>query len=227
MGTRGLNRERLVEIAHAFVTANGLDALTMRRLAAAAQVTPGALYKHVHDKRDLHRAMADAVYATVDLSDIDLSTPTVDQVISCCQRMRAAMLSFRDGGRVVAGSYSPFAATANIAGTLRALLQAVTLPQFDAGDIAYALRNYTTGFVIEEQAYLALDDTGEWESLVEALEPDARDLPGGISDAIVILTDDRDRRYLAGLVVILTGTVNAQIGRIMMKPAASAKKTVT
>ncbi|HSY14696.1 MAG TPA: TetR/AcrR family transcriptional regulator C-terminal domain-containing protein [Jatrophihabitantaceae bacterium] len=211
MGTRGLNRERLVEIAHDFVSANGLDALTMRRLAVAAHVTPGALYKHVHGKRDLQRAMADAVYATVDLSDIDLSTPTVDQVITCCARMREAMLRFRDGARIVAGSYSPFAATANIAGTLRALLQAVTAPQFDAGDIAYALRNYTTGFVIEEQAYLALKSTGEWEHLVEALEPDARDLPGGMSDAVVILTDDRDKRYLAGLIAILTGTVNTRL----------------
>ena len=219
-----LNRERLVAIAHDFVSTNGLDALTMRRLAVAAQVTPGALYKHVQGKRDLQRAMADAVYATVDLSDIDLSTPTVDQVITCCTRMREAMLRFRDGGRIVAGSYSPFAATANIAGTLRALLQAVTVPQFDAGDIAYALRNYTTGFVIEEQAYLALERTGEWERLVEALEPDARDLPGGMSDAVVILTDDRDKRYLAGLIAILTGTVNTPVDRTRMKLAPSAKK---
>jgi hypothetical protein len=31
---RGLSRDRLVEIAHEYVAANGLDALTMRRLAA-------------------------------------------------------------------------------------------------------------------------------------------------------------------------------------------------
>jgi len=207
MVSRGLTRDRLVAIAHDFVAANGLDALTVRRLAAAAQVTPGALYKHFRDKRDIQRAMADAIFATIDLTDINTEAPTVAQVITCCERMRAAMLQFRDGGRIVAGSYSPFAATATISGTLRTLLRAITLPHFDAGDVAYTLRNYTTGFVIEEQAYLALVSTGEWNPLVEALASKADDQVNGTSDAVAILTGDRDRRFLAGLTTILTGII--------------------
>jgi AcrR family transcriptional regulator len=207
MPAHGLNRDRLVAIAHDYVAANGVDTLTMRRLAIAAKVTPGALYKHFRDKRDLQRAMADAVYATVDLSDIDTDSPTVEQVITCCERIRAAMLAFRDGGRIVAGSYSPFAATATISAILRKLLVGVILPSFDAGDIAYALRNYTTGFVIEEQAYLSLVTGGEWEALVQALPRQDATETGRSSDAIAILTSDRDQRFRAGLAVILTGTV--------------------
>ena len=207
MVSRGLSRDRLVAIAHDFVSANGLDALTVRRLAAAAQVTPGALYKHFRDKRDIQRAMADAIFATIDLADINTEAPTVAQVITCCERMRAAMLQFRDGARIVAGSYSPFAATATISGTLRTLLRAITLPHFDAGDVAYTLRNYTTGFVIEEQAYLALVSTGEWNPLVDALASKADDQVNGTSDAVAILTDDRDMRFFAGLTTILTGII--------------------
>jgi len=207
MVSRGLSRDRLVAIAHDFVSANGLDALTVRRLAAAAQVTPGALYKHFRDKRDIQRAMADAIFATIDLADINTEAPTVAQVITCCERMRAAMLQFRDGARIVAGSYSPFAATATISGTLRTLLRAITLPHFDAGDVAYTLRNYTTGFVIEEQAYLALVSTGEWNPLVDALASKAGDQVNGTSDAVAILTGDRDRRFFAGLTTILTGII--------------------
>jgi len=207
MVSRGLTRDRLVAIAHDFVAANGLDALTVRRLAAVAQVTPGALYKHFRDKRDIQRAMADAIFATIDLTDINTEAPAVAQVITCCERMRAAMLQFRDGGRIVAGSYSPFAATATISGTLRTLLRAITLPHFDAGDVAYTLRNYTTGFVIEEQAYLALVSTGEWNPLVEALASKADDQVNGTSDAVAILTGNRDRRFLAGLTTILTGII--------------------
>ncbi len=133
---RGLNRERLVAIAHDYVRANGLDALTMRRLAAAAEVTPGALYKHLRDKRDLERAMADAIFATVDLTGLDTAHSSADQVIVCCGRMRAAMLAFRDGGRIVAGAFSPFAATLVVSGTLRTLLRAITAPGFDAGELA-------------------------------------------------------------------------------------------
>ncbi|MCO5968695.1 TetR/AcrR family transcriptional regulator [Actinoallomurus soli] len=184
-----------------------MDALTMRRLAAAAEVTPGALYKHFRDKRDLQRAMADAVYATIDLAGIDTDSPTVDQVITCCERLRAAMLGFRDGGRIVAGSYSPFAATATISATLRKLLEGLILPSLDAGDVAYALRNYTTGFVIEEQAYLTLLAGGEWDALVQSLPRQGGTEAGRSSDAVAILTGDRDLRFRAGLKVILTGTV--------------------
>lgn len=207
MAARGLNRDRLVAIAHAYVAEHGLDALTVRRLAVAADVTPGALYKHFRNQRDLRRAMADAVYATINLSDIDTTVPSVDHVITCCQRMRAAMLAFRDGGRIVAGSYSPFAATAALGATLRTLLQAITLPSFDAGDLAYVLRNFTVGFLIEEQAYLALVAAGEWDDLVQT--PPGHDVvePAGASDAITILSDNRSQRFRAGIQAILAGTV--------------------
>ncbi len=211
MVTRGLSRDRLVAIAHDFVSANGLDALTMRRVAVAAEVTPGALYKHFRDKRDLQRAMADAVYATIDLADIDIHAATAAHVVTCCERMRAAMLQFRDGGRIVAGSYSPFAATATTGATLRALLGPTTLPHFDAGDVAFALRNYTTGFVIEEQAYLALVSAGEWAPLVDALTANGREQDDGPSHAVTILTGPRDERFRAGLTVILTGVVSERL----------------
>lgn len=208
MVTRGLTRDRLVAIAHDYVAEHGLDALTMRRLAAAAEVTPGALYKHVRDQRDLRRALADSVFATIDLTDIDTAAANTEQVIACFERMRQAMLAFRDGGRIVAGSYSPFAATAALGATVRMLLAGIARPEFDPGDLAYVLRNYTVGFVIEEQAYLALVDSGEWEELIRQPPTQATDTTQG-SDAIGILGDNRDHRFRAGLTAALTGTTIA------------------
>ncbi len=209
VATKRLNRDRLVLIAHDFIDEHGLDALTMRRLAKAADVTPGALYKHVRDQRDLRRALADSVFATIDLSDMNTAAPTPETVITCFERMRTAMLSFRDGGRIVAGSYSPFAATAALSITVRRMLAALTLPGFDPGDIAYTLRNYTVGFVLEEQAYLALVATGEWAELLRHPPLAPSDQPSDYqgSDAVTILSDSRDRRFRAGLEAIITGTV--------------------
>jgi len=68
-------------------------------------------------------------------------------------------------------------------------------------------KHYTTGFVIEEQAYLALVSTGEWNPLVDALASKADDQVNGTSDAVAILTDDRDKRFFAGLTTILTGII--------------------
>lgn len=81
-----------------------------------------------------------------------------------------------------------------------------TGPLFDAGDVAYALRNYTIGFVIEEQAYLALVASGEWDDLVRELPRPGANESRRSSDAIAILSDDRDQRFRAGLETILTGT---------------------
>ncbi|BBY56747.1 TetR/AcrR family transcriptional regulator [Mycobacterium koreense] len=209
MVKRGLTRDALVVIAHQYVAAHGLDALTMRRLAAAAEVTPGALYKHFRDRKDLQRAMADAIYATINLSDIDTTVASVDQVKTCCERMRHAMLTFRDGGRIIAGSYAPLAATLALSTTLTTLLQAITAPGYSAGQLAALLRSYTTGFVVDEQSYLELKASNEWESLVQQIADSAHPRPAGADDLIAILTGDRDQRFNTGLDMILTGLTRA------------------
>ena len=66
--------------------------------------------------------------------------------------------------------------------------------------------SYTIGFVIEEQAYLALVANGEWDDLVRELpRPDANESRRS-SDAIALLSDDRRQRFRTGLETILTGT---------------------
>jgi AcrR family transcriptional regulator len=46
---------------------DGLDAVTLRRLAERLSVTPMALYRHVASKDDLLDGMADLLYAELDL----------------------------------------------------------------------------------------------------------------------------------------------------------------
>ena len=57
-----LGRERLVRAAIALADADGRAALSMRRLAAEVGVGPMALYRHVPDKDELLRLMADAAF---------------------------------------------------------------------------------------------------------------------------------------------------------------------
>lgn len=58
-----LDRSRVVVAAVALADREGLDALSMRRLADELGVVPMALYKHVADKRDLVAGMIDSVVA--------------------------------------------------------------------------------------------------------------------------------------------------------------------
>ncbi len=61
----GLSRDEVVATALSVLGADGLDALSMRRVAAELGVVPNALYSHVADKAELVDAVLDAVLAGV------------------------------------------------------------------------------------------------------------------------------------------------------------------
>jgi len=54
-----LSRDGIVDVARDMVSENGLDRLSLRRLASRLGVTAPALYAHVTDKSDLLRAIAE------------------------------------------------------------------------------------------------------------------------------------------------------------------------
>jgi TetR/AcrR family tetracycline transcriptional repressor len=67
-GRPGLTREAVVARALEIGTAEGLEAVSLRRLALELGVTPMALYRHVRDKQDLINAMTEVVLDGIDAS---------------------------------------------------------------------------------------------------------------------------------------------------------------
>ena len=65
-GRPGLTRETVVARALEIGTAEGLEAVSLRRLAREFGVTSMALYRHVRDKQDLVNAMTEAVLEGID-----------------------------------------------------------------------------------------------------------------------------------------------------------------
>ena len=63
---RRLSREAVVERAIEIGTADGLEAVSLRRLAQEFGVTPMALYRHVGDKQGLINAMTEVVLEGID-----------------------------------------------------------------------------------------------------------------------------------------------------------------
>lgn len=63
-----LSRERIVEAAAALVDAEGLEAVSVRRLATELGVAGPSLYNHVGTKAEILEAVADAVIEQVDIS---------------------------------------------------------------------------------------------------------------------------------------------------------------
>ncbi|MGW0904198.1 TetR/AcrR family transcriptional regulator C-terminal domain-containing protein [Streptomyces sp. NPDC002853] len=60
---QGLTRERIIRSAIAFADAEGLAALSMRRVAAEFGASTMALYRHVPSKGELVRLMSEAVFS--------------------------------------------------------------------------------------------------------------------------------------------------------------------
>lgn len=63
-----LTRQRIVEVATAIIDAEGLDALSTRRLATELDVRAPSLYNHFATKDEILDAVCDAIIAQVDLS---------------------------------------------------------------------------------------------------------------------------------------------------------------
>ncbi|NGN66652.1 TetR family transcriptional regulator [Streptomyces sp. A7024] len=86
-----LSRERIVTAALALVDAEGLAALSTRRLAAELGVSGPSLYNHFRNKDEILAAAADMVIAKVDLSAFDDGTAWPDALLAWGRSYRAAL----------------------------------------------------------------------------------------------------------------------------------------
>src|SRR5262245_14370750 len=74
-----LSKAAVVQRGMALADAEGLEAVTIRRLAAELGVTPMALYWHFRNKEELLAGLADSVWAEIDVN-VDPAAPWQDQL---------------------------------------------------------------------------------------------------------------------------------------------------
>jgi TetR/AcrR family transcriptional regulator, tetracycline repressor protein len=89
-GRDRLNRTQLVDSAIAVADAEGLDAVTIRRIAAEHGVTAMALYWHFKDKDELLDAIAERLFADTTLPPID-SRPWDEQLTTIFESFLSAV----------------------------------------------------------------------------------------------------------------------------------------
>ena len=75
-----LSRDTVVDRALAIADVEGLDAVTIRRLAQEFGVTPMALYWHVSNKDELLAAMGDRLFADLDADAVASTGPWPQQL---------------------------------------------------------------------------------------------------------------------------------------------------
>ena len=146
MGSRRLiDRGTVVAAALLVVRADGLAALTLRRLADDLGVTAAALYRHVRDKDELVSLLGDAVFEQVELptaADGDWA----EQLAIIARRTRTVLADYPGLGLYVVDSMRifPSANALRLAdASLRLLLQAGFDPK-TAATAQFALRHFAS-----------------------------------------------------------------------------------
>lgn len=149
-----LSRQRILEAAVKLVDAEGLNALTMRRLASELGVEGASLYKHIPNKAALLFGMMRTIFEEM---DPDYPKDPLDWQ----GRLRAGMRSFRQLGlnhpRVFALLNRPWEANTP---RVESELASMILAGFEVKQAAFALRmlaSFVVGFVIWETSSLVRD----------------------------------------------------------------------
>jgi TetR/AcrR family tetracycline transcriptional repressor len=171
-----LSRPRIIDAALALIDAEGLDQVTMPRLAERLGVGTMSLYRHVQDKDDLIDGVAERV-----LSGVEVPAGEPDdwegRVVGYLRRLRDQALAHPALSRILAErglTVGPvFAQLEEVHGILRA----AGFSDSDAVRTFYALLTYVFGFVIWELPRVhrqpASAYTTAWNDAVEQLDPGA------------------------------------------------------
>ncbi len=167
-----LDREQVLAGALELLDADGLDALSMRRLATALGVQNGATYWHFASKQALLAAMAETLLAGLTDGAPD-GGPWRERLAVLAGRLRRGLRSRRDGARLFAGVFFPLPNALAYGDTMTGILRGAGLPTRDAVWAVDALTYYVVGHVAEEQLAEGAADGGReaTERLESALDP--------------------------------------------------------
>ena len=203
-----LSREQIVAAAMELADAEGLDAVSVRKIAARLGAGATSLYWHVRSKNDLFELMFDAAFA-----DLKLPEPSGDWRTD----LRANCLALEELNRrhpwVILLGVQP-AMGPNIARWseyLAKVLGPLGLDRQARTDVIAVLNNYTMGFAHRQTAWEQLREraglTGEqWEERLSRFLDQARqDNPALAADIETRLHLTSQRSFELGLDCVLDG----------------------
>ena len=144
----------------------------MRRLAAALGVQNGATYWHFRSKQALLEAMADTLLTGL-TAGLDAGSPWGERITELARRLRAALLSRRDGARLFSAAFFPLPNALAYGEAMIATLGESGLSSREASWAADTLTYYVVGHTIEEQLAIALPGRGRDATarLTDAVSP--------------------------------------------------------
>jgi AcrR family transcriptional regulator len=205
---RTLTRERVVAEALTVIGADGVDALSMRDLATRLGVVPGALYRHVRNKEQLHDLVLDGVLAEVDC-EVDHSLAWTERVKLLAHRLRA-VLEDHPGVAGLLKTRDPLGPhSLALAEAFLAPLHEAGLSERETGPAFSLVYDYTLGFAlgsptsVNEQRVRDADTRSKLHAFFRSLPADR--FPTLVALGEYVWVDNRDERFTAGLDTLVDG----------------------
>jgi AcrR family transcriptional regulator len=209
-----LTPQRVVTEALAVIAEDGVQALTMRGLAARLGVVPGALYHHVGNKQQLQDLVLDSVLAEVDVH-LDPSLAWTEQLKVLAQQLRQ-VLEDHPGVATILKTRDPLGPhSLALAEAFLSPLQTAGFGDRDAGLAFFLLVDYTIGFAVSSPATSVNEQRVRDHAIRAQLHQFFRSLPSDRFPALAALgehvwVDNRDERFTAGLQVLADGLEHAR-----------------
>lgn len=205
-----LGRGEIVESALAIIDAEGIEALSMRRLGAELGVRAMALYRHVRNKDQLLDLVVEGVLR--DIAPPDISGEWRADVAAIARATRTGLLRHRRAVALVQGR--PWVGPAGLA-ALDLTLGVFRKAGFDGSSAVhaqFALGNYVSGFCAWEAANLgAVADDPQaraaaletYARLIASLPPDRYPNVTALADRLT--AGSLEERFEAGLAALIRG----------------------
>ena len=202
-------QEEIIAAALELLNDSGLSALSLREIAKRLNIRAPALYWYFKSKEDLVDYMAEAILRN-EFGDLQpRGEDEAWQVWLRLQmiRLRRAMLTYTDGGRVVAGAHMYPATTLSVLFEQTLVsLQSSGLDLETAYHITMTATRYTIGYVIEEQASPTPEEAaGEHVRAMIAPFP----LMARVVTELARSSQDEDADFAVGLDYIIKGSTAA------------------
>jgi TetR/AcrR family tetracycline transcriptional repressor len=150
-----LDKGKIVTTAIRLLDKDGLEGVTLRKIATLLKVEAPALYWHFSSKAELIDEMAEAIlqehFKTLRARSSD--EPWQDWLLKTAAHLRRAMLAHKDGARVIVGAHLfPALTLAALFETCLQSLVSAGLSTPDAHNVVVTVVHFTFGRAIEEQS---------------------------------------------------------------------------
>jgi len=199
MPRRGLNRRKVLKAALQVVDEEGLEELTMRRLAQVLGIEAPSLYKHIANKADILDGIAGLVYEEIDFGDASGSFS--ERVHSYANGCRRALLRHPNA--------VPIMATRPVTGrNTIALAQTVIEQMHSLGfctEVGRRIVNVSYGFIVGH----ALAEVGSGRTSLAQMPEVRRSFECVVSEDVArtLALDpvDHDAEFELGIDLIIAG----------------------